>query len=306
MARLARVTAVAALGAVLAGTGAGAQTLPRLHVLTLGQHADRASVAVHEQFHVTIRLTVREKRTRFDDLILGDCANCSIVGDERIPRAVAGGTEYLERLTIEATAPGEAVISPAYIDAIDPDNGKRLRYSTNPVRVRVTNAPGDQPAPIDATFQAAGRILRTVVIVGVVLVVLAIALVLAVRRANRLAARAPVVPASPPDPRPAPAIDPRAAVAFAADALRRSRSERDLIAVRARAFEAAGVAPGATLVDALTALGNGDRDLRAGLLAAERAIFGPASERDGAIDDLLAALEAYSRGTAANEAAWKP
>jgi hypothetical protein len=297
MARLASV----ALGALIATASPAyaAPPLPRLHIIAMGQHADRQSVAPHEQFHVTIRLVVAEKRNRFDELILGDCSDCSIVGDERIPRAVPAGTEYIERLTIEATAPGEAVISPAYIDAIDPANGKALRYSTDPVRVRVT---GDAPSDGGVFYPSARSLLtRLLEVIGVMLAVVVLIALVAIRMSRRKPPSAPIPPTvRPAAPPPASGIMLRERIARAADACRITTGERETIALRALLLEAAGVSRGATLVDALRALPPGARDLRAALLAAERAIFGPASEHASALDDLLAAVDAWLR-TPSNE-----
>ena len=277
-----------------------AQPLPRLHVLTLGQHADRSVVAPHEPFHVTIRLTISEVRSSFDDLILGDCTNCAIVGDERIPRALRHGTEYVERLTLEANAPGEAQLSPAYIDAVDPASGRALRYSTDPVSVRVSG-----PSPLDTTARAAVAIFRagvTIVGVAAAILVLLTLFVLRGRRHSPHAAEPIATPVAPPPPR-ATLIE---RLGRATEGFRRARSAAALVEVRGMLFEAAGVASGSTLVDALRALGERDRPLRFALLAAERATFGPAGERETASDELLAALEAYCRVASANEPAWTP
>jgi hypothetical protein len=96
---------------------------------------------------------------------------------------------------------------------------------------------------------------------------------------------------------------PSARLRAAADALAGTRSDAALADVRGVLFEVAGVARGATLVDALRTLGERDPALRGALLAAERAMFGPAAERDAAVAGLLAAVDAYA-GPAAGRGAW--
>jgi hypothetical protein len=87
----------------------------------------------------------------------------------------------------------------------------------------------------------------------------------------------------------------------AAEAYRSARSDAALAQVRAALFGLTGVSGGATLVDALGALGEPNGPLRAALLAAERAAFGPAAERPRAGDEMLAAIQAYAGGHAANK-----
>jgi len=284
---------VLALGAF--GDVARAQGLPRLHVLAIDQYADQLTVAPHEQFHVTIRVVVAERRERLDELVLGDLDNCSIVGDERLHAPLPKGMEFTERLTLEADAPGTATITPAYLDAINPSVGRGLRYSAKQViRVRVTAA-----APIDATFRTFVALLRTLLLVGAAIVAALIVLVvflLFAKRRVRSSAPAAVAAVEIPTARP-----PSREIQLA-DAVRRYRSSRNqeaLLRLRGLLFECAGADHGATLADALRRLGAGDASLRFALSAAERAAFGPAGERERAGDELLSALEAYSGRLAA-------
>lgn len=295
MARFHRAALTLAALAVFAGgaRAARAQSLPHLQIETLGQHADVGTVAPHVPFHITIRLTVKEKRTRFDELILGDCNNCAIVGDERIPRVLRSGSEYIERLTLEAIAPGEARLSPAYIDAVDPRSGKALRYSTDPVSVHVSG-----PAPLDTAERAIRSFFRILLIAFGFGAALFVLIALFVLRGKRRPTPPPqVAPIAPPPPVETASLVQR--LVRSGEAFARTRSETPLADLRALLFEAAGVARGATLVDALRGLTDVDRPLRVALLAAERTMFGPAAERESAGDDLLAAVEAYCRAATA-------
>ncbi|GAC1586498.1 MAG: hypothetical protein NVS3B28_10280 [Candidatus Velthaea sp.] len=277
---------------------ATAAAYPRLNITALAQHPDRASVAPHEPFHVTIRVHVSERVGEFiDELVIGDLENCTITGDERVRTPVANGTDFTERLTLEARAPGSASISPAHIDAIDPASGKALRYSSNAVSVRVTGA-----APVDRTFRAFVAALRWVLVIGGILA--AFFVVVALFASRRKRSDGTVVLAVLPQAAPPDSIDQR--LAQAAERFRLRREPASLAALRTVLLERAGVPRGATLVDALRALGPNHRALRAALLAAERALFGPAGEREAAANDLLAALEAYSGAAVTNATAWTP
>jgi hypothetical protein len=289
------VGAIAAITVAAMALPIRAQGLPRLHVLEIGQYADRLTVAPHEQFHVTIRVLVAEKRERLDEIQLGDLENCTIVGDERLHASVAKGTEFTERLTLEAQAPGIAVISPAHLDAINASNGKALRYSASQtVSVRVTSF-----APFDTTFRAFLGFVRVGVVVVVAVILVALIAFFGLRRRS---ARPRVAPAVTVVPEPLVSIAPSRDLQLvnATNTYRRSRSVPDLFELRGLLFDAAGVDRGATLADALRALGDGHAALRFALAAAERAAFGPAGERERAGDELLTAVEAYSARRTAN------
>ncbi len=266
---------------------AGAAPYPRLHIVAMGMHADRRRVAPHDRFTVTIDVVVAQKRDRLDELVLGNFDDCTIVGDERRHTTLPNGqTQFLEVLTLEAGTPGTAVISPAHLDAIDPKVGHPLRYSTDPVSVRVI------AAPIDSTYATVSTTLagytRWIVVAGGAVAFALIALTFAIRRRRRRPAAAPPVIAEAPAPLPAPSNAPAAAL----NAFARARDERTLLALRAQLFAEAGVQPGATLADALEHAGM-RRSLRIALIEAEAAAFGPGDTRARAGDALIAAVEAY-------------
>jgi hypothetical protein len=259
----------------IAQAAAAPALYPRLHIIAMGMHADRRVVAPHERFTVTIDVVVAQQRDRLDELVLGTFEDCTIVGDERRHAALPGGnTQFLEVLTLEAGTPGTATISPAHLDAIDPKVGHPLRYSTDPLRVRVSDA-----APIDTTYVSLtatlSRYARWVTVIGGALAFAAFGLSFALRR-RRARPDAP-----PPN-----------ALALAFNAFALARDERTLLALRAQLFAAAGVPAGATLADALASAGM-RRSLRVALVEAEAAAFGPRSARAKAGDALVDAVEAY-------------
>ncbi len=309
MARLAQLTRWASLLlALLAGGVAWAQSFPQLHIVALAQRADRSTVEPGGTFHVTIHVKITQHRDRLDELILGSFTNCEIISNETVRTASPDGTDFVERLTLQALAPGEAVITPAYIDAIDPAVGKAMRFSSNAVRVHVSG-----PSPLTGALSSAGDIARrlaiAVAIVASIFAAIFVIGVLFVRRKRRPAKLAPVaaVPVSvPAPPTAAPAQNPSERLARAARLYRAERSAAALAEARAALFELAGVAAGATLIDALAALGGRDTHLRAALVAAEAAAFGPAAERIAAGDTMLAAIQAYAERRPANEGAWTP
>jgi len=305
---VARLTAlVARVSLVLLGlipVLAGAQTYPQLHVVALTQRSDRSTIGPSGVFHVTIHVKIAQRRERLDELILGSFENCEIISNETVRSVLPDGTDFVERLTVQALAPGDATISPAYIDAFDPALGKAMRFSSNAIRVHVTGA-----RPIDGVLRAfaekARRLLLAAAIAAGFLAAVFVLIVVFVRRRHRPAKLLPqpiaAVSAGPP---PAPAVAPNDRLIAAAQAYRAQRSEESLAQVRAVLFGLAGVAPGATLVDALRALGERDRALRAALLAAEGAAFGPAAERTPAGDTMLAAIQAYCERHPANADVW--
>ncbi len=291
----------ALLFGLLAAT-AGAQSYPKLHVVALAQRADRATVEPGGVFHVTIHVKVAQRRERIDELILGSFENCEIISNETVHTAAPDGTDFVERLTVQALAPGSATISPAYIDAIDSALGKPMRFSSNAIRVEVSGAP--PLAGFFETFEAtARRLLLALAIVASVFAALFVLVVLFVRRRRRPATPPPpIVTVSPPAV--SVAVAPSDRLARSLEAYRSERSPAALADLRAVLFAAAGAAVGATLVDAMRALGPREPNLRRAMLAAENAAFGPTAERAGAGDDLIAAVQAYAREQAAKQGAW--
>jgi hypothetical protein len=282
---------------------AAAQTYPRLHIAEFTQQADRATVEPDGVFSVTIHVKIAQRRDRLDELILGSFDNCEIISNETVRTALPNGTDFVERLTVQALMPGEATISPAYIDADDPAQGKPMRFSSNAVRVRVLGS-----APFVSGMRNLGatvrRLLLAVAIVAGLCAAAFVLIVLFVRRRRRPApvAAVNVQPPVAAAPVKEATIDER--LGQAAAAYRRDRSEAALLDVRTVLFGLTGVGSGATLLDALRTLGERSRDLRAALLAAEAAAFGPAGERVAAGDRMLAAIDAYAHPQGANEDAW--
>jgi hypothetical protein len=293
--------------AVAAGlpAAAGAETYPRVHIAAFTQQADRATVQPDGIFSLTIHVKITQRRERLDELILGSFDNCEIISNETVRTALPNGTDFVERLTVQALNPGEATISPAYIDADDPAQGKPMRFSSNAVRVRVLGS-----APFVSAMRNLGatvqRLLLSVSVVAGMFAAAFVLIVLFVRGRRRPApiAAVKIAPsiAAPPPPSKETPVGER--LAQAAAVYRRDRSETALLDVRTVLFGLSGVGSGATLLDALRALGERNRDLRAALLAAEAAAFGPAAERSTAGDRMLAAIDAYANPHGANEDAW--
>ncbi len=293
---------IVALLGLLPAAGA-AQAYPRLHVVALSQQADRATVEPNGVFAVTIHAKIAQRRERLDELILGSFENCEIISNETVRTAVPGGTDFIERLRVQALAPGEAAISPAYIDADDPALGKPMRFSSNAIRVRVLGA-----APLESALQsftaAAQRVLVAPAIAAGFLAAVFVLIVLFVRRPRRPVKTAAVAGAAPVAAPPVTESASTDRLLRAAETYRCERSPAALAELRTILLGLSGVGAGATLLDALRALGERDRDLRAALVAAEGAAFGPAPERAAAGDRVLAAIQAYAQPRAANEDAW--
>ena len=272
-----------------------AQTLPRLHISALGLHADQRVVYPGESFHVTVHVHVKEKPARLDELVLPALTNAVDLGDERKRVPAADGTDFYETLTVAANTVGTASFTPAYIDAIDPATGRGLRYSSQPLSVRVAAGTRPAPAPADpvADFfrNSMLTMLRGVVWFAVAAIVLVAGVIFALVRS-----RHPRVATASPPARPAPvrkAVPPADQLRVASAAYRARGDDASLDALRNILFTRAGAAPGATFSDALRALGSRDPQLARLMAVAERARFGPVHERAPAARDLLALLDAY-------------
>ncbi len=286
---MARFGPLALLIAVLGAT-AGAQTLPRLHVTALGMHADKRVVAAGAPFHVTIYVHVAEQRSQLDELMLPALTNAVELGDETRREPRADGTDFYRTLTLTASRPGEAHLTPAYIDAVDPATDKALRYSSDALTITVT--PG---APLDSVTRSAGAMLGSLaLIVGgiVVIVVVLLVVVRIVLRPRPRAVRPPPAPI-PATPNELPSDDPlRDAIAL----VRARGDDASMDTLRIVLFARAGLGSGATLADAIREVGDRDPQLIRTLTATERVRFGPLAERPAATRELLRLLYDFAAG----------
>ncbi len=246
-----------------------------------------------QAFHLLIHVHAKQKSAVFASLVLPDVVNLTILGDEKRTTLANDGTDYVETLTVAGISPGEASVSPAFIDARDPTrDDKPFRFSSNRLRLRILAASGTDLHPLASAALRAGRIVLGIVIGLVVLVLLAFLIV----RSRALAARQkayvtlprarPVVePASPP-------IDRAAAVRRATLQLASTRTRADAATLRAALFALAGARREETLAALLGRISAERRTLRSALRAAERATFVDESHLQGAIDELLDAVRA--------------
>ncbi|HZO94582.1 MAG TPA: hypothetical protein VFB22_12575 [Candidatus Baltobacteraceae bacterium] len=283
------VVAVAAAFAAGSGAPSSAQALRKLHVTALSMRADRTRVRVGGIFHLAIHVHVRENVTALDELVIPDVGTMQLLGDERAVSHGGGGTDDVETLTLEAVKSGPFTFRPAYLDAIDANTGRPSRFSSNAVRVDVV-------PPAAEASRTYGRFAE-IAIEALLALLAVVAVFLGVRAAVRLRqARArSTTDVAPPQPRaapvPAPARSPREEVADALRAYRAAPDEPALRRLRAALFAAAGSNGGATLNDALRT--TSDRELRAALVAAERAAFGPPAQRAAASQQLVSAAQGW-------------
>jgi hypothetical protein len=174
-----------------------------------------------------------------------------------------------------------------------------MRFSSNALRVRVTGGLPAIPVPLHGLGETIRRVLLAAAIVASFFAAVFVVGVVFVRRRRRPKAAPalaqPIILTRPPAGSATPPADAAERLARATERFRRERSSAALAALRLELFGVAGVGAGATLVDALRALGERDESLRAALMAAEAALFGPAADRDRAGDAVLAALAASGR-----------
>lgn len=273
----------------LAPAAASAQGgLRTLHVEALAMRADRSTLRVGEVFHLAIHVRVRERVAALDELVVPDVGTMQLLGDERSTTRAAAGTDIVETLTLEPTASGRVTFAPAYLDAIDARTHRPSRFSSNPVTVIV----GAPAATAIATTHMAIAFATALLALLALVAALGILIALGRLRARRERASVTIAPPLAP-PQPAAAVPPRDRVAAALHAFRTAPSPVTLLALRGELFRAAGASAGATLRDALRA--NGDGGLRAALMAAERAAFGPAEARADAAVELADATETWLR-----------
>ena len=102
-------------------------------------------------FHLAIHVRVRENVAALDELVVPDVGTMQLEGDERHVTSSPAGTDVVETLTLEPTAPGTFTFKRAYLDAIDARTRKPSRFSANPVRVVVgAHGPDCASSPLGA------------------------------------------------------------------------------------------------------------------------------------------------------------
>jgi hypothetical protein len=130
-------------------------------------------------------------------------------------------------------------------------------------------------------------VLREAVLYGAIALAALALLVVVVRRRPRHPRPAPPPPAARSVQ---PVLPPSDSLRDAVAAFRAHDDDASLDALRNLLFTRASARPGATLTDALQALGRRDPDLARAMAIAERVRFGPRAERAAARADLFDAL----------------
>jgi hypothetical protein len=267
---------------------AGAQSLPRLHVDALGLRADKTVALVGEVVHVTIHIHVREQVDRFENFMLPDFGALEIVGDERHFTNAPSGTDYIEQLTVVGLEPGDTRLTPARLDAIDANNGRAMRFSSNSLLIHVV---ATRPTPASLWLRW-GRIVFFAALGIAVFIALAVLATLAIA----LAARRSGPAAAPPPPVTLPRIiDPRAEVRASLERLRGAPTRAGSFDLRGALRALAGADRDETLAEILARLDGSQTALRGALRLAERAAFSDEGRLQAGIEELMSAVEALLR-----------
>ncbi|MGH7729258.1 MAG: hypothetical protein ACREM2_10800 [Vulcanimicrobiaceae bacterium] len=225
---------------------ATAQPLATLRVRAFTLAVDRSDLAVGERFHLIIATSVAQELPGLDAVVLPNLAGFETLGDERRCNAGPHRTLCLERLTLDASAPGDYTLGPAELDAIDARNGKPSRFETNTVVVHVRGLSPLAKAGrfIGDVFWAALHAFFVVAIVGCIVFT---AVWLVARRLFGVPAARPAAP--PPAQLPAAVADDDARLAALVGALEREPSRLRAIAVREELRRRLGARERETLAD---------------------------------------------------------
>jgi len=278
---------------LLAAGSARAQGLPQLTITALSVTSERTSAPEGRAFHLTIHLHARQHGADLSSLILPDVVNLSILGDEKHTTPVSGdGTDYIEILTVAGVAPGEATVSPAYIDARDPTrNDKPFRFSSNALRIKIASTSQNETFSWRQAARKVGLSAAQIVIAVAVLVTFGFMLVRARSSLRRRRSFVTLPRARPVTVRAAPAtIDRAAEVRSAASALSAQLTRERAAALRAALFAFAGARHDETLSSLLERVPDEQQTLRAALRMAERATFVDEAHLGAAIEDVLDAM----------------
>lgn len=269
--------------------------MPQLTITALSITSERTSAPEGQAFHLTIHVHAKQKSADLASLILPDVTNLTILGDEKHSSPASSGTDYIEVLTVAGIAPGEATVSPAYIDARDPSRGDRpFRFSSNKLQLQITASTSASAVP---TVDASKSVLRaaTATALGALALVLLGFVIARAAKAQQRRTYVTLPPARPVTPRPPPAPeDPLRTVRAATARLAGDRTRANAAALRTAIFAFAGARTDETLASLLGRIPAERTALRAALRAAERATFVDEPNLQGAIDDLLDAAKGVS------------
>lgn len=283
-------TLVAGLLLALVAHPAGAQSLQRLHVQSFTLSSDTTHVQIDVPFHLVVTLRMRERVTEIQNLELPMLAQLELLGDVRQTSSGPNGTQYRETITMVAHNPGDYVISPATLQAIDARDGKPKEWFTNSFMLHVggnaTRAFNDTARGLASAAWMAVRISLWIVGFGFVAVLVA----LLVRRRPPAPAPVPVAePVEPPIVRTA-----RQRVEDALTVLRAEPTRPTAVRVRTAIWEMNGASEGETLGDVLRRAPSNGVAARDVLIALERSAFTYDADLKAAIEDACAALARYA------------
>ena len=274
----ARFGVVAAVLCLLLAVPAQAQQYQRLHVRSMTLTSDTARPQIEQPFHVTLTIHVAEKSFNGDNVFLPSFTGAEELGDVRQVAHDASGTTYRETLTLVAHTRGTLTVSEGYLDAIDARDGKPKRFLSNSLALPVGGG------PITSTW----RVLRTVLFVGIEVVLVAAAifvvLVLFWRRKRDVPQRPLDCARGPSIPQDDTVTD---EVEEAWERLGNNRDRISVLALRTALWKRVGADPGATLNDVLRRSAAGNGDLRSLLTLVERAAFIEDVRLDRAIEEVL-------------------
>jgi len=249
-------------------------------------------VRVGQTLHLALTVHVAQRVARLDNVTLPDLSGFDVLGDERRCAPVRSGTECVETLTLQASAPGFHTIAPPTLDAVDARTGRPTRYSANTVRVMVEE--GAFSAPRIETEALRALAIVMLAIIAVVLAGLWALTAAPRRRRPRAQSVAPPPPSGPP------AED--AAVAAWRAALQDLRSDparSRLLHVRRLLRERIGAGPDETFGDLAQRGAHLEQpSAMEALRLIERAAFVDDALVAPAVADALPALEALPSGGA--------
>ena len=270
---------------------AHAQNLPQLTITALSITTERTSAPEGQAFTLTIHVHAKQTHANLSSLILPDVTNLTILGDEKRSSPSGAGTDYLEVLTVAGIAPGEATVSPAYIDARDPSRGDRpFRFSSNSLRLQILGASPSSAAPSANAARSVLRGATVAALAAMALVLVGFVIAQAAKTRRRTYVTLPPARPVPQRPQPPPP-DPMVVVREAATRLAGERIRVNAAALRAALFAHAGARSDETLSSLLGRIAPEQTRLRAALRAAERATFVDEANLQGAIDELLDAAK---------------
>ncbi|MBV8244780.1 MAG: hypothetical protein JOZ38_02555 [Candidatus Eremiobacteraeota bacterium] len=287
----------AAVGATAAllGAVAGAQTYPRLHVTSFTLGSDALRPVADRPFHLVVTIFVKERVRSLDTLVLPNLSAMELTGDERRIHSGPAGSNYTENITVVAHRSGAIHVESAYLDAIDARDGKPKRFYSNELDLVVAESTPTGPAFSFAQAVWWGLRASAFAVAAIAIAWFLIWVLKRIIMSSDIPPEIDPIDAAKPFRTPERVESEEQTLERLLSDMKRRRDRASLMCVREILWEMCGANEGATLSDVIEKAQEFRPGLTSSLRLTEKAAFVQDEFFQSALDEAIAALDAYLR-----------